>query len=121
MSEAIGWARVEPPGAHSLRRGAWYAVVDDTASTEVVLDITQRQVVIPRHHLRIRRHRPQCFSVVVRTVSDPNPVRGKPEDLGTTYAVCPMSSSRLRLPGHPEQLQCPECGHRFKVAWDDMC
>ncbi len=121
MSQAIGWARVEPPGAYSLRRGAWYPVLDDTASTEVVLDITQRQVVIPRHHLRIRRHRPECFSVVVRSEEDHNPMRGKPEDLGHTYAVCPLSSSRIRLSGHPEQLECPNCGHRFKVAWSDMC
>jgi len=121
MTDVAGWARVEPPGAYSLRRGAWYPVVDDTASTEVVLDNTQRLVVIPRHHLRIRRHRPECFSVVVRAPDDPNPVRGTPEDLGLTYAVCPLSSSRIRLEGRPEILECPKCGHRFKVAWGDRC
>jgi hypothetical protein len=58
---------------------------------------------------------------VVRSEEDHNPMRGKPEDLGHTYAVCPLSSSRIRLSGHPEQLECPNCGHRFKVAWSDMC
>ena len=39
-----GWARVGPAGAHTLRRGAWYAVVRMSASNIVVLDVNRRNV-----------------------------------------------------------------------------
>ena len=119
--EPIGWARVRPPGAYSLRRGAWYPVVEDNGDSEVVLNLHARIVVIPRRNLELRRHRPTCFSVVMRTPEDPNPVRGTPMDLGLTYAVCPLSSSRVRIAGHPEILECPDCGYQFPLSWDDKC
>lgn len=122
QSEAIGWARVRPPGAYSLRRGAWYPVVeDDGEGSEVVLDLSNRRVVIPRRNLQIRSDRPTCFSIVVRTPKDPNPVKGTPEDLGLTYAVCPLSHTRVRVAGHPEVLECPRCGYQFPVEWKDLC
>jgi hypothetical protein len=121
MKEPLGWARVRPPGAYSLRRGAWYPVVDDNQSTEVVIALPIRTVVIPRGHLQIRRHRPERFSVVVREADDPNPRRGQLNDLGTIYAVCPSFGCRVRLSGHPDEMLCPECGRQFPIAWDDMC
>ncbi len=121
MKETIGWARVKSPGAYGLRRGVWYPVVDDDASTGVLLDISLRTITIPRNILQIRRHQPERFSVVVRLPEDPNPVRGTPRDLGPTYAVCPSSGSRVRLSGHPDHLHCPSCHHLYAVAWDDEC
>src|SRR2546426_8493891 len=40
--QAKGWARVGKPGAHLLRRGAWYPVVRVSSSHIVVLDVNRR-------------------------------------------------------------------------------
>ncbi len=120
--QTVGWARVRPPGAYSLRRGAWYPIIDDGGTdSEVVLYLGHRRVVIPRRNVQIRQDRPVCFSVVVRSPEDPNPVRGTPEDLGLSYAVCPLSHTRVRLPAHADLLECPTCGYQFPIAWDDVC
>ena len=121
MNQVQGWARVKPPGAYMLRRGAWYAVVIDNRYHLVVLDVADRNVAVPRDRLHIRQHLPTKFSVVVQEPDAYNPVRGTPEDLGGMYAVCPSSRSRVRLAGHPVVLQCPVCGHREKVAWEEEC
>ena len=117
----LGWARVKPPGAYMLRRGAWYPVVIDNRYHLVVLGVAERHIAVPRDRLQIRQHLPAHFSVVVRESEDPNPVKGTAADLGLTYAVCPTSRDRLRLAGHPSELQCPVCGHREQVAWEDAC
>lgn len=119
--KTLGWARVRPPGAYMLRRGAWYPVVVDNRYHLVVLGVAQRNVAVPRDRLQIRQHLPSRFSVVSRTTDEYNPVRGTAADLGGTYAVCPSSRSRVRLNGHPDNIQCPVCGHREEVAWDDIC
>jgi len=121
VSEILGWARARPPYAYSLRRGAWYPVLQDTDSTEVVLDTSYRVVVIPKNSLQIRKHRPEHFSVVVRAPDEPNPVRGTTRDLGRMYAVCPASRSRVAIQGRPTHLECPDCGCQFPVAWEDVC
>ena len=123
MTAALGWARVRPPGGYKLRRGQWYAVVSDSGSPLVFLDVPQRRwnAGIPRNHLQIRRHPPERFAIVVRTSEDPNPMRGTPADLGLTYAVCPASGSRVRLAGRPEYLECPNCGHHSAIAWEEPC
>ena len=120
--QTTGWARVKPPGAYSLRRGAWYPVLEDNGDgSEVVLDLNHRTVVIPRANLQLRSDRPTCFSIVARRPEDPNPVRGTQQDLGLQYAVCPLSHTRVRLAGHPEVLECPKCGYQFPIEWDDVC
>ncbi len=117
-----GWARVKPPGAYSLRRGAWYPILENNGDeAEIVLDLRYRTVVIPRVNIDVRTERPTCFSVVVREPHDPNPVKGTPQDLGLSYAVCPLSHTRVRLSGHPEVLECPECGYQYPIEWDDLC
>ena len=120
--QPVGWARVKPPGAYSLRRGAWYPILENPLDEgEIVLDLRNRKVVIPKLNLEIRYKRPISFSVVVKDPDDPNPVRGTTQDLGLQYAVCPLSHTRVRLPGHPDFLECPECGYQFPIDWDDRC
>ena len=104
-----------------LRRGAWYPVVIDNRYQLVVLGVAQRNVAVPRDRLQIRQHLPRHFSVVIRTPDDHNPVKGTAADLGPTYAVCPSSRSRVRIEGRPDHVECPFCGHREAIAWDDIC
>src|SRR2546426_10196511 len=56
--QAKGWARVGKPGAHLLRRGAWYPVVRVSSSHIVVLDVNRRNVPVDRRFLETRRHPP---------------------------------------------------------------
>src|SRR5437016_13049505 len=62
--QAKGWARVGRPGAHLLRRGAWYPVVRISSSHIVVLDGNRRNVPVDRRFLEIRYHPPERSSVV---------------------------------------------------------
>ncbi len=115
------WARVRPPGASNLRRGAWYPVLDDGASPIAILDVHARKMPVPRHRLEIRGDTPDRFSIVSRAPEDPNPVRGTSADLGLVYAVCPSCSTRARLSGRPDDLRCETCGQRYGVDWDALC
>jgi hypothetical protein len=121
MNQVAGWARVwtaAPPFVTDpqLRQGAWYPVVSE-GSTRSVLEIHGRRVAVPSEVLEIRPRRPDRFTVVYRPRNAPNPARGTRADLGTTYAVCPASGSRVRLVGHPRETKCPACGHRAEIAW----
>ena len=102
-----------------LRRGAWYPVLDDSAPAEVLLDIGGRIVAVPKRilELRISPPTPSRFTVVVRTVTDLNPVVGTKADLGRTYAVCPSCRARAQLYTRPEKITCHACGHRGEIAW----
>ena len=121
MRRSEGWARVAPQearaGAHLMRLGAWYQIVGNPAPTLVVLDIARRNVAIPRDLLQISPLRPERFSVVPRS---PSKLRGKSDDSSSTYAVCPVSGTRVRLSGHPESVECPNCGHRGAVVWRSL-
>ena len=48
------WARVRQTGAHGLRRGAWYAVVNDSKPTIVFLDVHRKNVAMDRTLLDLR-------------------------------------------------------------------
>ena len=117
MRRSEGWARVRPQGAHIMRLGAWYQIVGNPAPNLVVLDIARRNVAIPRDLLQISPLRPDRFSVVPRS---PRKLRGKADDSSSTYAVCPVSGTRVRLSGHPESVECPNCGHRGAVDWRSL-
>ncbi len=120
MSETLGWARAwataRPLTNPRLRQGAWYPVVG-AETTRVVLEVHGRRVAVPHQFVEIRSHRPERFTVVYRSSAEPNPADGTPADLGRTYVVCPSSGSRLRLIGHPKEIECPTCGHRGEIAW----
>ncbi len=131
MKQPIGWARVKGPSevnvgsqdhvAATLRRGAWYPVVQDDASQTVVLGVSRAELPVPREALQIRRHQSERFSVVARAPDDPNPVRGTPADLGPSYAVCPTTRSRVRLTEQTDSLECPRCAADHPIAWDQLC
>ena len=114
MRRSQGWARARGPGAHLMRLGAWYQVLGNSANL-VVLDIARRNVAIPRDLLQISPLRPERFSVVPRS---PSKRRGKSDDSSSTYAVCPVSGTRVGLSGHPDSIECPSCGHRGAVDWE---
>jgi len=118
---SLGWARVRPEGAHFLRRGAWYPVVNDRAVSLIVLDIARRNVAVPRESVEIRRQRPERFSVVVRQPSDPSRRRAEANELGGTYAVCPVTRARVPFAGHPRELPCTVCGAVHPLDWESTC
>ncbi len=121
--EPLGWARIWPTVKRSvsrtLKRGAWYPVMDEPEPEKVMLLISGSAVAIPRHILQVRprRPRPHRFTVVYRTASEPNPVGGTAADLGRTYAVCPQCAARSKLFAHPLTHSCRDCGHKAEVAW----
>jgi hypothetical protein len=117
MRRNRGWARARPHGAHIMRLGAWYKVVGNTAPNLVILEIARRNVAIPRDLLQISSDRPERFSVVRRS---PSNLGGKSDDSASTYAVCPVSGTRVPLSGHPESIECPSCGHRGSVDWEEL-
>jgi hypothetical protein len=116
--QTFGWARLwSIARAPLLRTGVWYRVVGNGASNKVVLDVPGGQIAVPRHLVEVRDERPPHFTVVYRSTAARNPVQGTERDLGRTYAVCPNSGARIRLEGHPDSVQCPQCGHAGLVAW----
>ena len=118
MKKTRGWARAKPAGAHIMRLGAWYQIVDERNPSLIVLDIAGRHIPVRRDLVEITREAPQRFSVVYRSVDDRNPARGTLDDVGPTYAVCPSSSTRVPLIRQPEHLECPSCGGVHAVDWE---
>ena len=110
------WAAVKPRKAPTLRRGAWYPVVQQHEAT-VEIGCGADSVAVPQRLLEIRKGKPHRFTVVRRGDHDPNPLQGTKADLGTTYAVCPAGNCRIPLFGIPEEIECPTCGHRGPVGW----
>jgi hypothetical protein len=119
----VGWARLwaiaHPRTRPMLRSGAWYPVVSDTVSSEVTLKVRHREVRLPAQLLEVRTERPRKFTVVFRSRVEDNPAAGTRRDLGSRYAVCPASGHRIRLRGRPAHVECPGCGYRGDIAWDE--
>ncbi len=122
MKKNLGWAQARLARAHVMRSGAWYQVVNDKDPALVVLDVARRNVAMPRDLLQISQQRPEQFSVVARSPGYHSEERGISDDVGAParYAVCPMSATRVQFSGHPEQLECPRCGHRGRVNWEEL-
>jgi hypothetical protein len=119
----VGWARVwpaaKPSVSRSLRKGAWYPVLQDDEPSRVVLDIGGHQTLVPRRLLEIREgfRRPKSFAVVHRTQRDMARARAVDPSLGPVYAVCPECRERQPLEARPDETRCPHCGFSGEVAW----
>jgi hypothetical protein len=122
-SHTMGWARLwaiaHPRTRPMVRSGAWYPVVSDPVSSEVTLKVRHRDVRLPAQLLELRKERPGKFTVVFRSRVEENPAAGTRRDLGSRYAVCPASGHRIRLRGRPAHVECPGCGYRGEIAWDE--
>lgn len=115
------WARVRRAGAHGLRRGAWYAVVNDSKPNVVFLDVNKRNVAMDRSLLEFSARRPDRWSVVERDPDEPAAARASDANLNPTYAVCPACRARANLAPDTETMRCAACGGEFGVDWDTVC
>jgi len=122
MEPSNTWARVwvaakRDPEWDTVRQGAWYPVLSGGA-TRLVLDVPGGPVALPKEAVEIRPNRPRAFTAVYRPRGAPNPVQGTSADLGRVYAVCPICTSRNRVPPVPPiTLKCRKCRHEEIVAW----
>lgn len=116
------WARVKLSGAHNLRRGAWYPVVNDANSNFVILDVEKRNVPIPRESVKLADGKPEKWSVVKFEPGKPVPARISQQSLPLTYAVCAFCRARsVELGDDTKTLKCDECGREAEVDWENPC
>jgi len=115
--QAKGWARVGKPGAHLLRRGAWYPVVRISSSHIVVLDVNRRNVPVDRRFLEIRYHPPERWSVVR---CEPREIQRVGRLFPLTYAVCPSCRHRQGFGTDTKELACERCKKSAALAWDEL-
>ena len=116
-TQAKGWARVGPGGAHTLRRGAWYPVVHVSAGNIVVLDVNRRNVPVDRRLLEFRYHPPERWSIVRARQQDMDRL-GRAFPL--TYAVCPTCRHRQAFVARVDQMKCDKCTRASPLAWDEL-
>jgi len=115
------WARVRKSGAHGLRRGAWYSVVNDSKPTMVFLDVNRKNVAMDRTLLELRDEPPAMWSVVQHEAGDPPERRPDWVDLEATYGVCPQCRSRSNLASGSASAGCGQCGGTFPIDWAHPC
>ncbi len=116
------WARVKLSGAHNLRRGAWYPVVNDSNAKIVVLDVAKRNVPVPRESVELANEKPDAWSVVKFNPDKALPARISQEHLPLTYAVCPFCRARsVEVEDGTASLTCDECGREAPVDWKNPC
>lgn len=117
------WARPKRSGAHGLRRGAWYQVVNDNLESLVILSVRGTNVPVPRSMVELRDNRPDQWSVVRWEESQRGARRASDANLGLTYVVCPNCSHRASVIDQPEPavLSCENCRGTFPVDWEHPC
>lgn len=116
------WARAKGAGAHGLRRGAWYLVVNDAQTNVVLLNVRKDNVPVPRTMLDMSEGKPDKWSVVKWQETQRGARRASDHQLGLTYGVCPACGERGAIePPEAAQLSCVHCGGTFPVDWDHPC
>lgn len=115
------WARVKRSGAHGLRRGAWYVVLNENKSNIVVLDVSKKAIPIDRSMLDFTTQKPRKWSVVqLDPQRDAAELAGE-AGLGPLYGVCPNCAGRANLKPDDTQLTCPVCQLLFEIDWSVTC
>jgi hypothetical protein len=115
------WARVLESGAHGLRRGAWYPVVNDSSASMVVLDVRKNNVPVERASVELAEAKPDKWSVVKWNPAKPLPRRISQQNLPLIYAVCPQCRCRAELGDAEDKLECPECKTNSTIDWVNTC
>ncbi len=122
MKSSEVWARVRRRGAHGLRRGAWYPVVNEVRDDLVLVDVARRNVPIPRALVEVSDERPSRWSVVRWDPSEAGAKRLSTDGHAMIYAVCPECRSRTNFDeAKPQRMTCSDCGGEFEVDWDHPC
>jgi hypothetical protein len=115
------WARVKRAGAHGLRRGAWYSVLNESKSSIVVLDVNKKAVPLDRSMLDFTTEKPRKWSVVqLDPQKDAAELAGE-AGLGPLYGVCPNCSGRVNLKKEDTQVTCRVCQLLFEIDWSTTC
>jgi len=120
MGSKRQWARVKRSGAHGLRRGAWYPVVNDRP-TIVVLDVAKRAIPMDRSLLDFRDDAPSQWSVVISDPQTSQARRASEAALEWTYGVCPACRERQNLIEGETDATCESCGQAAPIDWDNPC
>jgi ribosomal protein S27E len=116
------WARAKGAGAHGLRRGAWYLVVNDAQPAVVIVYVRKRNVPIPRSMLDIIPDPPSKWSVVKWQETQRGARRASEQNMGLIYIVCPSCGERTRIePTDAKEMTCPHCGKTSPIDWDHPC
>jgi hypothetical protein len=116
------WARAKQSGAHGLRRGAWYLVVNVPSKALVVLSVRKHNVPVPRSVVELSDEPPTKWSVVRWEESQSGARRVSEQAHGLTYGVCPECGARGPLvPPDAQTLTCDECGKTAEVDWENPC
>lgn len=112
------WARVRKAGAHGLRRGAWYPVVNDQKPTIVFLEVHKRNVAVDRSLLEFSDIAPTRWVVVMRDPEEQRGKRASDAGLQPTYGVCPTCRTRANLVADVDTAICPGCGSEYGIDWE---
>ncbi len=115
------WARAKQSGAHGLRRGAWYAVVNDGHPKMAVLSVRKHNVPVPREMLEFGDEAPTQWSVVQWKETQRGARRASEANQGLIYAVCPACRERARIELDTKRITCAHCHGDFTVDWDHPC
>ncbi|UCF39636.1 MAG: hypothetical protein JSW43_07750 [Gemmatimonadota bacterium] len=115
------WARVKQNGAHGLRRGAWYPVVNDKKPDLLIVDVNKKNVPVSRGLVEVSDDAPKRWSVVAWDAADRGSRRASESRYGLVYGVCPACRARVTLEEQADHATCSECGGEFEVDWDHLC
>ena len=97
-------------------------MVNDSSENIVVLDVSKRNVPVPRASVEVSEEKPGRFSVVKFDPNKPVPARVSQEELPLTYAVCPFCRERtMGIDDGVPTLKCEECGKEAPVDWENPC
>lgn len=118
---SLGWARTQDKFAATLRRGAWYPVVEEGGSDQLVIQVGQARVSMKRGMLLVRNEPPTHWSVVVRTGVMRPTWGGQHNVSDNTYAVCPKCAERQFFDGQPRTIECRRCHQNSPVDWSVTC
>ena len=122
MPPSRKWARAKQSGAHGLRRGAWYLVVNEPSDSLVVLSVRKTNVPVPVGMVELSDQQPTKWSVVRWEETQSGIRRASEQALGLTYGVCPACGARGALDAPDVQsLTCDECGLTAEVDWEHPC
>ena len=110
----LRWGRLQLDVDCNLRRGAWYRVVD-VQGMELVVDVNQRSLQVPRFVMEVVSTPPKRWTVV------PMPRRGTrvPKEFAPHYAVCPNCRERAPIPDKAQTMRCDRCRGSYEVNWGE--